>query len=129
MEKHRDRQKKYRLMPERKEKIKNTTAIYHLSPRYRFLLYRNDAKNHGREFNLTFEQFMDLWQKQCRYCGDSIKTVGIDRKNNLIGYTVENSVSCCATCNRMKLNHSEEYFLSQCERITNHGHLGRGPHP
>lgn len=46
-----------------------------------------------------------------------IKANGVDRKNNYLGYTKENSVPCCEKCNRFKLDHSEKDFLLHCFRI------------
>lgn len=42
---------------------------------------------------------------------------GVDRRNNLVGYEVENSIPCCTHCNRIKLNYSEEEFLNKIKKI------------
>ena len=36
----------------------------------------------------------------------------VDRKNNTIGYTLENSVPCCIICNKGKSTFSYEFFIS-----------------
>ena len=43
---------------------------------------------------------------------------GIDRINSQKSYTISNCVSCCKTCNVMKLNFSVEDFLEKCITIT-----------
>ena len=55
---------------------------------------------------LTFEQYQELIIKPCEYCGvPNLGTgYGIDRINPLLGYTFENSVSCCPPCNQIKGN-------------------------
>lgn len=87
------------------------------TPQKKFDTYKNMAKSRGYEFTLRFADFMEFWRKPCSYCGDSIKTVGIDRIDNTIGYTVENCVPCCETCNKMKRMQTKEEFLERCQRI------------
>ena len=56
----------------------------------------------------------------CHYCGFHSNNFlnGIDRMNNLIGYTKENSVACCQVCNRMKNTLNKETFILMCIHIT-----------
>jgi len=96
-----------------KVRLKNQTPIQ------KFRHYRKGAETRGYPFELTFEQFMTLWQKPCSYCGSEIKTIGIDRKINSKGYTVENSIPCCETCNKMKMKTDYKDFVDQCKKITN----------
>ena len=42
---------------------------------------------------------------------------GIDRKDNNIGYIIENCVSCCGICNRMKMDMSYDDFLNHIRLI------------
>ncbi len=81
-------------------------------------IYKKDAIRRGYTFDLSREKFKEITSQNCIYCGQSPYLLfkhrkniddsrgytynGIDRKNNLIGYTDENSVSCCKTCNVMK---------------------------
>ena len=66
------------------------------------------SKRKDRDFSLTFEEFKKEILKPCYYCNDYFRLsgaktgVGLDRKNNALGYTVENSVSCCPHCNYLK---------------------------
>lgn len=98
------------------------------------------AKRKNREWSLTKVEFKNLVFSNCHYCGrapaqnynvfitnegtyrkqtvkdwaDSGNVVynGIDRKDNDIGYTLENSLSCCFVCNRAKLTMSYQDFLN-----------------
>lgn len=47
---------------------------------------------------------------------------GIDRVNSKEGYTEENSVPCCSTCNKAKLDMSFEDFRAWLSRAYHHLH-------
>lgn len=93
--------------------------------------YKRSAENRGLDFTLNEELFYDLVVGECVYCGDKLTNIkkgqgktsgdflftGIDRKDNSIGYTPENSVSCCWKCNNMKWVHSEDVFLEHIKKI------------
>jgi len=87
------------------------------SPRRRFNIYKHDAKKRNYCFELSFNEFMELWQVRCKYCGVDIKTIGVDRIDNSIGYTKENIVPCCRECNRMKGKLSTKEFIYKCKLI------------
>jgi hypothetical protein len=46
-----------------------------------------------------------------------IKINGIDRADNALGYTVENSVSCCKICNIAKRDLTIEEFIFWGKRL------------
>lgn len=81
--------------------------------------YKRSAKQRNIQFSLTKEDFQKYWQLPCTYCGDTINTLGLDRVENSRGYTVDNVVPCCTTCNRMKLTFSKEEWFSQMNKILN----------
>jgi len=93
----------------------------------------NELKNHKNklvEFNLTFEEFKSLISNPiCHYCGINLtynphsrewgknlsRAHQFDRKDNTKGYEVNNLVTCCWSCNRLKSNifsYEEFYMLS-----------------
>ena len=89
--------------------------------------YIKRAEEKGRVWELTEEQAFVLFCGDCHYCGASpsyrvsrkgraVKRIfphnGIDRKDNTQGYTVENCVSCCGSCNRKKHQTLYEVFVS-----------------
>jgi hypothetical protein len=93
--------------------------------------YRRSAEVRGKQFLLTKEQAVKLFESNCFYCGSepsnlmSAKTYnggyiynGIDRIDSEKDYTVENSVSCCFLCNRMKSDMSQDVFLSHVHKIS-----------
>jgi hypothetical protein len=91
---------------------------YHKQPKNRYVVYKRGAERRGYTFNITQEEFIEFWNKPCHYCNESIKGIGIDRKDNNVGYTTDNTVSCCSTCNFMKGKLTYQSFVDKCIEIT-----------
>lgn len=83
----------------------------------RYSQYKSGAKRRGLDFDLTYLEFMMFWQKPCQYCGSGIATIGIDRIDNTKGYSINNIVSCCDTCNWMKADYALDSFMEHCKKI------------
>jgi len=96
---------------------KKAIAKYSGTYRQKFATYRHGAAKRGLTFELSGEEFASFWGKPCFYCASDVKTVGIDRLDNSIGYSLANTVPCCTVCNRMKLTYSKEFFISHCQKI------------
>lgn len=98
----------------------------------------NRCKNSKKEIinNLSFEDFKLLTSQNCYYCNEEPKTClrfkhrkylntteikinGIDRINSNIGYSIENCVSCCTICNKMKSDLEQSEFYLKIEKIMN----------
>lgn len=100
--------------------------------------YKIGAKKRNLDFNLTKEQFKEINSKNCHYCkieplqskttgntkcSNEAKDYGnytyngIDRKDNNLGYTLENSLPCCLICNRAKGNMSYQEFIDYIGRF------------
>ena len=92
--------------------------------------YKRSAKVRGKQFFLTKEQSIKLFESNCFYCGSEPSNFmssknynggyaynGIDRIDSDSDYTIENSVACCFLCNRMKSNISQDIFLSHVHKI------------
>jgi len=75
---------------------------YRSYPENMYKKYKWDANRRGKSFNLSFDEFMSMWQKPCFYCNTPIKTIGIDRVLNNTGYEKGNVVPCCKDCNNFK---------------------------
>ncbi len=110
-------------------------------------LIRNSYRNyqHGAtykwrqfKFELTYEEFRSIVHKPCEYCGDApydkkyfystkhgkdkdffVVLNGIDRVDNTLGYTVNNTVPCCKMCNQMKLDYGLNTFFERITKIYN----------
>lgn len=85
----------------------------------KYYAYRYRANRKGINFPLTYERFSEFWQLECTYCGDIIKTIGIDRVDSKKGYEEGNMVPCCGMCNRMKLASTPEEFIAHIQKIAN----------
>lgn len=76
-----------------------------VKPWHRFVAYKGKPGIKEKWF-LTFEEYQRAIIPNCYYCGGFFgKTTtggGLDRVENSKGYTVDNVVSCCHFCNRIK---------------------------
>lgn len=74
--------------------------------KHTFLRDRAAAKRRGLPWELSFEQWLNIIQQPCVYGGAqgglSDLRRGVDRRDNTVGYTVENSQACCCRHNRFK---------------------------
>ena len=95
----------------RRQKVKDAT------PKYRFYRLRSSSAQRGLLVGITFDEFQKIINSACSYCGDKDKRIGIDRVDNSLGYLKDNCVSCCKTCNFMKLSQTKEDFLDQVFKI------------
>lgn len=88
------------------------------------------AKKRGLDYELTEKQYRELTQQDCYYCGAKPNNIskdkgrygvylynGLDRIDNLKGYTIDNVVSCCQRCNAAKKNYTLQDFKDWIERI------------
>jgi hypothetical protein len=87
--------------------------------------------------SLTLKEFKDITSSNCHYCGTNpdrlYKTnitnwgyyhwLGIDQKVPGQGYTTENSLPCCKTCNWAKGKMSYEKFIKWCDNLTSYRQL------
>lgn len=74
------------------------------------------AFRRGYQWGISIEIFRGLIASPCFYCGVE-PAGGVDRRNNLLGYTPENSVACCKHCNHAKHVMPEHEFLTWVARI------------
>lgn len=94
--------------------------------------YKKGANKRGLEFSIDEDLFKDLIKGDCHYCGSpplSEKVLkrkdgdhlylynGVDRADNNLGYTKDNSVTCCKKCNIMKLVMDKDDFINHASRI------------
>ncbi len=87
-------------------------------PKNKYTVYERNAKLKRVFFDLTFDEFMTFWQKPCYYCGAKIESIGLDRMDNDLGYTTDNIVPCCTTCNYLKKNlFDSDGFIDHCSKI------------
>jgi len=99
-----------------KNSIREYKKLYGHRVKCRFSAYQRSADKRGYDFNLSYEQFETLFNKDCHYCGVK-HSKGVDRADNTIGYTPDNSVPCCKICNYMKRDTPYEEFKAHIKTI------------
>lgn len=97
--------------------------------------YRRGAAIRDLSFELTKDQFYDLTQQNCDYCGkpplqcrkarvkgklSSFIFNGIDRVDSSVGYIPDNCVPCCKVCNLMKMALGLEEFKAHIVKVYHH---------
>jgi hypothetical protein len=110
---------------------RNELSFGEASCNHLYSIYRLNAKKRNFEYTITIDDFRTLTSKECYYCGELPQYAhdgvtcstpyvynGIDRVDNLIGYTLENCVTCCRICNWMKRTQSQSDFIEKCAKIT-----------
>lgn len=94
-------------------------------------IYQYNAKKRNLHWEIDNEHARNLFSSNCYFCGLEPSNVykntyykqqynGIDRLNNSLGYTKENTVACCKICNHAKHTMDEQAFMSWLERVFNH---------
>lgn len=87
--------------------------------------YIRGASTRNLSFELERNDFVLLIKSNCFYCGKTplnrhrgLPYNGIDRKNNKIGYVIENCVSCCRICNLGKSGLEYKTWIEHIENLT-----------
>lgn len=104
--------------------------------------YKVQASTRQLVFELTPDTFRTLTKQVCYYCGADPAQVkrtagsagsyvynGIDRRDNMLGYTVQNCVSACGMCNGAKGVNSEKDFLGWVKLLTEPRHTFQSSTP
>ena len=107
----------YKQLPDRKlyarDYNKEYSAAYCRSMRGRATALKRAVKDSGLPSDITADDLeVILGRGRCVYCSGPLSPTGhgLDRKNANRGYTLDNVVPCCVTCNRIKnryLSHEE----------------------
>ena len=92
---------------------------------YRYHFYWKRAQDKKLPFGFTKEEFQDLTSQTCFYCGKystggrfKDNYCGIDRLKSDKGYTKDNCVPCCHTCNVMKMALDPFEFLNKIRTVS-----------
>lgn len=118
------KRKKYREA--HKEEERERRKNYDITVRGRYGIYKQNAKQRNIQFDLTVEEFDEITQQPCTYCGgfngecNGIKYSGVDRIDSSQGYIKLNAIPCCETCNKMKLDYDLHDFLEHVKKIVNY---------
>jgi hypothetical protein len=99
--------------------------------------YASGASRRGYDFDISLEDFVEECVKPCHYCGVEGSRVsstnhknkehrshfvsnGLDRVDNTLGYSKENCVACCGSCNQLKGAMDQSKFIAQLQKICSH---------
>lgn len=96
---------------------KEYAAKLQLKPKVRYNTYKRDSKRRGIKFSLSKKQFYSFENKPCRYCGEKVVPISLDRIDNDLGYIDGNVDACCHTCNSLKHIFEEKIFLEHVKKI------------
>ena len=80
-------------------------------------LSKDNCKYCGLEHSKEIEDRLNENKKQKRLSDEVLKINGIDRVDSSIGYTKENSITCCKYCNFAKHTMSEDDFYKWIKRV------------
>jgi 5-methylcytosine-specific restriction endonuclease McrA len=85
----------------------------------RYNAYIKGNEKRKLEFTITLEEASVLFRGECHYCGikSNDKINGIDRIDNEVGYIINNCVSACWTCNRMKGSMGYKDFIEHIKAM------------
>jgi len=91
---------------------------------------KRNAKDRRLQFNLTYRDYLNFAKiDNCHYCNDYIPwkpynqhgknnpAYFLDRLDSSKGYTKENCVVCCTTCNMAKRSMTKDNFIEMCKKI------------
>lgn len=91
------------------------------SPKGIYFRLKNQAREHRRDFNINFQDYLTWLNHQpkvCHYCGNILIPHGhngdcqtVDRVDNNKGYELANMVLACVSCNTKKGN--KERIITQ----------------
>lgn len=108
-----------------------------------YTYYKNKIENDNnrpgakyKTFELNLQEYSNLIHSDCYYCGakptddniwnksgkrkcdtETIFINGVDRIDSDKGYTIDNCVPCCPTCNRIKSDLPQDVFYNQIKKI------------
>lgn len=100
--------------------------------KYLLASYKRGAKYRNIKFELTNEQFYNLCEQNCHYCGTSPvpqKSMkgygfyvhnGVDRMEPEHMYSIDNCVTACSKCNYAKGDMGYEEFLKWIDQVHTH---------
>ena len=108
-----------RYVKKHKARVQKYNSEYNRKLAGKWRSIKSSSKARNLLLTLTEGEFEKLLSSLCHYCGNT-NDIGIDRVDNSLGYTLENSVSCCSKCNYMKKTLNVENFLLHIAKIYNY---------
>lgn len=124
------------ILPQ-KTTIRNTKPLGEAAKHTCYKGYLDRSKRKGISFDFTKDEFLELTQQNCYYCGRKPRTViktevgkrkrngsfiynGLDRIDSNKGYSKNNVLTCCEICNKAKRDLSQKDFLEWVDDLINY---------
>lgn len=92
--------------------------------------YKRLAESRGYSFEISLEYFIHLTKLDCFYCDEppnqwykkkgavcGVTYNGVDRYDNSVGYTIDNTRPCCKFCNSAKWDSDASYLMEWLDRV------------
>lgn len=110
------------------EKVKEANESNIKNIKYAYQSYIHKCQTHKTNFELTYEQFAEMVIMPCYYCNiiQDKGFNGIDRMDSMQGYILNNCVSCCIVCNRLKGAVDNDTFIKRVEHILTYNNIING---
>src|ERR1700687_129656 len=99
------RQTKRKWNKNNREKRRGYSKKRNRTDKARFSSGKANARQRKLSWKLTFDEWKEIViGKRCHYCDGDLSPTGasLDRKDNNIGYLLDNVVPCCPDCNTIK---------------------------
>lgn len=90
------------------------------SNRALYSTYKRRAELKNIVFEITIKEFLNIIAKPCHYCARPVtpqSSNGIDRIDNMNGYTLDNVLPCCSECNIMRTLLPYNEFIDTCKNV------------
>lgn len=117
---------------EKRSKTKSIQVTQHQQMFRRLILDR--CKKHNIEVSITVDDYTKIINQNCFYCGDAPKETtrfatrkyvntepvfanGVDRIDSSVGYTLNNCIPCCTSCNYAKHQLTQKEFFDKIIKI------------
>lgn len=87
---------------------------------YRVSIVKTSAKKRDIVVDMTDDEIAAIVCGDCAYCGKTSEVGdfnGADRMDSTLAYTPPNVVSCCFSCNVMKVSLDPVTFVNRCKHI------------
>ncbi len=106
-----ERDKKYRR--QNRDKINKQKRNYRKTIKGRYVHAKILARVRKLSWDISFEDYSQLIKNVCYYHHShnlSQTGIGLDRINNSLGYSIDNVLPCCPTCN---INRGNRYTVEE----------------
>ena len=85
----------------------------------RYSQIKSSATSRKLGFDISQQHYLEKVARECAYCGSVNDTLGLDRLDSTMGYTPDNTVSCCRRCNSAKNNMPVVDFEAWVKKVHN----------